>query len=241
MNLFHKRPIESLGFDFIEPKFLPKGKNEYHLRNKQRADKSLFSPLTKKQIEILIENQNESDHWDNILVSKKFNPNLVKRNRFFGKITLGDLSPFYHEFHNFKMREGIYDSMIISSDIGNNVCIDNVKYLSHYIIGNDVMIANVNELATTDKAKFGNGILKDGETDEKSRIVIEVCNENGGRKIIPFDGMLSGDAYLWSKHQGDGVFMNRLREMTERKFDKQRGYYGSIGDRTVIKNCGIIK
>jgi hypothetical protein len=29
--------------------------------------------------------------------------------------------------------------------------------------------------------------------------------------------------------------------MTERKFDKQRGYYGSIGDRTVIKNCGIIK
>jgi hypothetical protein len=46
MNLFHKRPIESLGFDFIEPKFLPKGKNEYHLRNKQRADKSLFSPLT---------------------------------------------------------------------------------------------------------------------------------------------------------------------------------------------------
>lgn len=241
MNLFHKRPIESLGFDFIEQRFLPKGKNEYHLRNKQRTDKGLFYPLSKKQIDILIENQNESDNWDNILVSKKFNPNLVKRNRFFGKNTLGDLSPFYHEFHNFKMREGIYDSMIISCDIGNNVCIDNVKYLSHYIIGNEVMIANVNELATTDKAKFGNGILKDGETDEKSRMVIEVCNENGGRKIIPFDGMLSGDAYLWSKHQGDTVFMNRLREMTERKFDKQRGYYGSIGDRTVIKNCGIIK
>lgn len=241
MNLFHKRPIESLGFDFIEQRFLPKGKNEYHLRNKQRTDKGLFYPLSKKQIDILIENQNESDNWDNISVSKKFNPNLVKRNRLFGKITLGDLSPVYHEFHNFKMREGIYDSMIISCDIGNNVCIDNVKYLSHYIIGNEVMIANVNELATTDKAKFGNGILKDGETDEKSRIVIEVCNENGGRKIIPFDGMLSADAYLWSKHQGDTVFMNRLREMTERKFDKQRGYYGSIGDRTVIKNCGIIK
>lgn len=241
MNLFHKRPIESLGFDFIEPKFLPKGKDEYHLRNKQRSDKSLFNPLTKKQIEVLIQNQNESDHWDNIQVSKKFNPCLVKRNRFFGKITLGDLSPVYHEFHNFKMREGIYDSMIISCDIGSNVCIDNVKYLSHYIIGNEVMIANVNELATTNKAKFGNGILKDGETDEKSRIVIEVCNENGGRKIIPFDGMLSGDAFLWSKHQGDSLLMDRFREMTEQKFDKQRGYYGSIGDRTVIKNCGIIK
>jgi hypothetical protein len=29
--------------------------------------------------------------------------------------------------------------------------------------------------------------------------------------------------------------------MTEKKFDNQRGYYGTIGDRTVIKNCSIIK
>jgi hypothetical protein len=241
MNLFYKKPIESLGFDFIESKYLPKGKSEYHLRNKQCKLSGEYKPLSKSQIDILIQNQNESDDWNNILVSKKFNAKLVHRNRFFGKITIGDLVPVYHEFHNFKMREGIYDSMIISCDIGNHVCIDNVKYLSHYIIGNDVMIANVNELATTDKAKFGNGILKDGETDEKSRIVIEVCNENGGRKIIPFDGMLAGDAYLWSKHQGDMQLMNGMKRMTEKKFDKQRGYYGMIGDRTVIKNCGIIK
>ena len=35
--------------------------------------------------------------------------------------------------------------------------------------------------------------------------------------------------------------MQKFKEFTEKKFDKQRGYYGKIGDRTVIKNCRIIK
>ena len=35
--------------------------------------------------------------------------------------------------------------------------------------------------------------------------------------------------------------LNKFKEFTEERFDKQRGYYGKIGDRTVIKNCKIIK
>jgi hypothetical protein len=102
------------------------------------------------------------------------------------------------------------------------------------------MIVNVNELATTDYSKFGNGILKEGE-DEKVRTWIEVCNENGGRKIIPFNGMLPGDAYLWSKYRDDEMLLEKFKEFTQKKFDEQRGYYGTIGERTVIKNCRIIK
>ena len=49
---------------------------------------------------------------------------------------------------------------IISCDFGDNVVIDNVNYLSHYIIGSEVIITNVNELVTTNHAKFGNGIIK---------------------------------------------------------------------------------
>lgn len=102
------------------------------------------------------------------------------------------------------------------------------------------MIANVNELSTTDKAKFGNGIIHEGE-DERNRIWMELCNENGGRRVIPFNGMLPGDAWLWSKYVADEELIGRFLEFTEKKFDRQRGYYGKIGDRTVIKNCKIIK
>jgi hypothetical protein len=102
------------------------------------------------------------------------------------------------------------------------------------------MIVNTNELTTSDHSKFGNGILKEGEP-EFIRIRLEVCNENGGRSIIPFDGMLPGDAWLWSRFRDDEILQQKLKEFTEKKFDNYRGYYGKIGDRTVIKNCKIIK
>ena len=241
MNIIHKRPIAEIGYNFIESQYLPKGKNEYHLRDIQNQNRGKFRKLTPEEKATLINNNNTSDNWDHIHVSSNFNPHLVKNSNFFGLVRIGDLSPVYHEFHNFKMPEGIYNSTIISCDIANHVCIDKVSYLSHYIIEDDVMLANINELATTDKAKFGNGILKDGEKDEKQRMVIEVCNENGGRYIIPYNGMLAGDAYMWSKFRDDKLLLEKFKQLTEKKFDKQRGYYGKIGARTVIKNCDIIK
>ena len=58
---------------------------------------------------------------------------------------------------------------------------------------------------------------------------------------MPFNGMLPGDAYLWSRYRSDEMLMNKFGEFTEKRFDKRRGYYGKIGDRTVIKSCKIIK
>jgi hypothetical protein len=103
-----------------------------------------------------------------------------------------------------------------------------------------VILVNVNELATTSHSKFGNGIIKEGES-EAVRIWIEVCNENAGRSILPFNGMQPGDAWLWAKFREDEKLQQKFKEFTEKKFDRQRGYYGKIGDRTVIKNSRIIK
>lgn len=240
MNIIKKHPVNNLGYNFVDKKYIPKGKDEYHLRNIHNQNGIEYRKLTANDIQALILNRNTSDDWNNILVSEHFNPELVRNCKFQGFIRIGKLEPFYLEFHNLRLPVGLYNSTIISSDIGNNVCIENVNYLSHYIIGNEVMIANVNELATTDYAKFGNGILKDGE-EEKTRVWMELCNEAGGRSVIPFNGMLTGDAWLWSKYRDDEALLNKFKEFTEKRFDKQRGYYGKIGDRTVIKNCKIIK
>ena len=240
MNIIKKHPVNNLGYNFVDEKYIPEGKDEYHLRNLHNKTGISYRKLTAHDIEALIHNRNTSDDWDKIFVSKEFNPDLVRNCKFHGLVRIGKLEPFYLEFHNLRMSVGLYNSTIISSDIGNNVCIDNVNYLSHHIIGNEVMIANVNELATTDYAKFGNGILKDGE-DEKVRTWMELGNEAGGRSVIPFNGMLAGDAWLWSKYREDDALLEKFKEFTEKRFDKQRGYYGKIGDRTVIKNCKIIK
>jgi NDP-sugar pyrophosphorylase family protein len=240
MNQIKKNPVTSLGYNFIPKDMLPRGNDEYFLRNRQNNNGIKYRGLTAFEIEVLVRNRNTSDNWNNILVSNAFNPEQVHNCKFYGLVRIGKLEPYYLEFKNLRRPVGLFNSTIISCDFGDNVVIDNCNYISHYIIGNEVIIVNVNELATTDYAKFGNGSLKKGEP-ESLRIWLEVCNENGGRKVIPFDGMLPGDAYLWTRFRDDSKIQSRFKEFTLAKFDTQRGYYGVVGDRTVIKNCKIIK
>jgi NDP-sugar pyrophosphorylase family protein len=240
MNSINKQPLSSLGFGFIDPAFIPKGKDEYYLRNRQHRTKTRYRKLTAKEIQILVRNDNSADDWNNLEVSPLFEPKLVKRCSFFGKIRIGKLEPFFHEFNNLRMPVGIYNSTIISCDIGDNVVIDQISFMSHIITGNDVMLVNIKELSSTDHAKFGNGVVKIGE-DPSVRIWMELANENGGRKVLPFNGMLAADAWIWSKFRDDKKLLDKFQEFTDDKFDRKRGYYGKIGDRTVIKNCDIIK
>lgn len=240
INAIKKHSINSIGYNFIKPEFLPSGEDEYYLRNIQNRNGINYRQLSAYEIEVLVRNRNTSDNWNNILVSDAFNAELVKNCKFFGLVRIGKLEPFSLEFSDLIVPVGLYNSTIISCDFGDNVVIDNVNYLSHYIIGSEVVIVNVNELVTTSYAKFGIGIVKEGE-DESVRIWLELCNENGGRKIIPFNGMLPGDAYMWTKYRSDKELLQKFKEFTESEFHNKRGYYGKIGDRTVIKNCNIIK
>lgn len=240
MNKISKKPISSIGYEFISENYLPAGKDEYYLRNRHNNSGIAYRSLTASEIETLVRNSNTSDNWNNILVSAQFDPQLVKNCSFFGLVRIGKLEPLSLGFHNFSLSVGLYNSTIISCDFGDNVCVHNVNYFAHFVVGSEVMIANVNELATTSTAKFGNGIIKEGET-EAQRIWLEICNENGGRKVLPFDGMLTADAFLWSKYRSDEKLMSAFQSFTEKKFDNARGHYGSIGDRTVIKNCKMIK
>ncbi|MFT4095031.1 MAG: DUF4954 family protein [Niabella sp.] len=239
MNQIKKHNAAQLGYNFIQESFLPEGKDEYYLRFQQNPAND-YRTLTKQEITILQSNRNRAGNWDHVLVRDGIDIHLIEECTFYGLIRIGKLEPYFLEFSEVKFPVGLYHSQIISCDIGDNVSISNVKFLAHYIIESDVIIANVNEMSCTSHAKFGNGILKDGEKEEV-RIWLELCNENGGRKVLPFDGMLPGDAWLWTKYRGDKEVMNAFQHFTQKKFDALHGYYGTVGKRTVIKNTHIIK
>jgi hypothetical protein len=239
MNNIKKHPIENMGYNFIPPEYLPEGKDEYYLRFQQNPAND-YRPLTKQEVTILTANGNRSDNWNHILVREGIDIHLIENCTFYGLIRIGKLEPYFLEFSEFRIAVGLYRSLIVSCDIGDNVAIKNVRILSHYIIGNGAILANINEMSCTSHSKFGNGIVKDGEK-EAVRVWLELCNENAGRKVLPFDGMLPGDAWLWTKYRGDDELINKLKDFTEKKFDSKRGYYGTVGERTVIKNTHIIK
>ncbi len=199
-----------------------------------------YRPLSSEQIEILAKNNNTAEDWDRILVGERFDPRLVRNCEFWGLVRIGELSATFLEYHELRLPVGLSDSTIISCDIGDNVAMRNVHYIAHYIIGNRVALFNIDEMITVNHAKFGNGVLKQGE-DESVRIWLEVGNENGGRKILPFNGMLPADAYIWSRYRELPQLLKAFEEMTNRVADSRRGHYGTVGDRAVVKNSRIIK
>ncbi|RYG53003.1 MAG: DUF4954 family protein [Chitinophagaceae bacterium] len=240
MNKISKIPVTGLGYNFVNPAYLPHGENEYYIRDQQNKSDKTWRNLTAAEITQLTANGNTSDNWNNVLVSDVFDTGLIKQCKFYGLIRIGKLEHFFLEFHDVRLPVGLYNSSIISCDLGDNIVVDNVNYLSHYIVGNECILINLNEVSVSDHAKFGNGILKRGEK-ESVRIWMELCNENAGRSVLPFDGMQTGDAWLWTRYRADEMLMQKFKEFTEKKFDDRRGFYGTIGDRTVIKNSRIIK
>lgn len=241
MNHVTILPAGSIGKDFIPREFLPDGKDEYHLRNQQTGSpKEPWRHLRSDEIERLVRNNNTSDNWDDILVSNEFDPRLIRDTEFFGLVRIGALKNVILLHHDLRVPAGITKSRIISCDIGDDVAIHNVRYCAHYIIGNRTILTNIDEMHTTDHAKFGNGIVKDGE-QEDVRVWIEIMNETGGRKVLPFDGMIPADAYLWAKYRDDSALQKRLVELTQNRFDSRRGFYGSVGEQCVIKNSSILK
>jgi hypothetical protein len=234
-------PPESMGKNFIPPQYIPKGKDEYYIRdNQKRPPKSGWRHLRSDEVERLVKNDNTSNNWDEILVTDQFETSQIKNTRFFGLVRIGTIRKVVLQHHDLRVLSGITNSLIISCDIGDDVAIHDVHYLAHYIIGDNCILFNIQEMNTTNHAKFGNGIVKEGEP-ENIRTWVDLMNETGCRKVLPFDGMTTADAYLWAKYIDDTALQANLKKITQNSIDNRRGFYGTTGSHCVIKNSLILK
>ena len=240
---------ERYGYDFVPPAFLPPGKDEYWLRDQthrnrhREGDSAAAQPwrkLSPAETDVLVRHGNYCWDWNCILVRDPFDPSLIRGSTFHGLVRLGTLRNVLLKHHDFCVPSGIRNSTIISCDIGDDVAIQDCSYVSHYIVGRGCILSCINEMQTTNHAKFGNGVIKDGE-DESVRVWIEVMNEAGGRAVLPFEDMLPADAFLWAAYRDDTELTEKLANITQERYGGRRGAYGTIGNRTVIKSCAIIK
>jgi NDP-sugar pyrophosphorylase family protein len=232
-------PPEEYGYGFIPPAFLPPGKDEYWLRNAAAGAKN-WRTLAGDEIEALEKNGCVSSNWAHVLVCDPFDPSLIRNSQFYGLVRLGTLRNVILKHHDFRAASGIRNSVIVSSDIGDDSAIQDCSSISHYIIGDNCILSRIGEMQTTNHAKFGNGVIKDGE-DEDVRIWIDVMNEAGGRSILPFEDMIPADAFLWAAYRDDGEMTGALKAITQKRWGGSRGAYGRVGKGTVIKSCAIIK
>ena len=240
MNEINALSAERYGYDFIPAAFLPPGKDEYWQRNIQHDGLKNYRHLTSEEIEILTQNANHCPDWNDFFVTDPFEPHLIRGSAFYGLVRLGILRRTLLKHHDFCVPAGIRNSTIISCDIGDDCAVQDCSYISHYIIGDNCILSRIDEMQTTNHAKFGSGAVMDGE-EENVRVWIEVMNEAGGRAVLPFAEMISADAFLWAAYRDDTGLTEKLKEITQRQYGGSRGRYGTVGDRAVIKSCRIIK
>lgn len=241
MSKFELLSADKFGYGFIPSEYLPEGQDEYYLRNIQsKADTHTWRALARDEIELLVWNDNTCTDWSKILVEDPFDFSLIRNNLFAGLVRIGSMQNQYLRYHDFMVPAGISNSRIISCDIGANCAIHDCAYLSHYIIGESVIMSRIDEMSTTNHAKFGEGIIKEGESEDV-RVWIDPMNEAGGRSVLPFNGMICADAWIWATYREDSDLMDRLRDITQAGVDSRRGFYGEVGDNSIIKSCQVIK
>ena len=183
-------------------------------------NKQSYRLLTSDEVAALSRLGNRADDWSHVHVADGFDPSAVRDNTFMGEVYLGAIDGTPLTDGILCLPQGISHSMLYNCTIGDHCAIHNVHMLSGYTIGNRCLLFNIDEMTAGGDAHPW----------------LEPMNENGGRRILPFNGMTIGDAYLWARFRGEGRLVERLETMTRQQLD-----YGTVGDNCVIKNSKCLR
>jgi len=179
-----------------------------------------FSNLNDGHIKQLEAQGCSAENWKKVFLKDTSNSYLkrLKNVEFIGNVKIGD----------FKENLGIKNTTIHNCEIGNNVHITRVNYLSNYIIGNNVRIENVNTISVNEKSSFGNGTL------------VNVINESGKRKIPIYDLLSSHIAYILAIYRHRTKAINNINKMVDSYIKSISSNIGRIGNNAKIENCNQI-
>lgn len=195
-----------------------------------------YRNLAQDEIKELIQNNNYAHNWDNIYVTNAFKSILISNCQFYGVIYIDDMQDAILKSANVELPVGLNGCMINSAMIGKNVAMKNVHYVKNYVIGDNSLLLNINQLSCSENAVFGNGYIYNKADD---RSWLEISNENGGRKILPFAGIIAADAFLWSRFRERHALDTALIKFTDNLLNANH-IYGEIGENCCIKNTSEI-
>ncbi len=201
----------------------------------KKRDMAIYRQLTTSEINILIENGNTAEDWQDVFISEEFDPEKIKYCSFYGKVYIGNLNKGESKHRSITLPVGLYRTVLCSCQIGNDVAIHNIGYLHNYKVEDEVILFNIDEISSSENAAFG---MKSDQRGENNWL--EIGNENGGRKISPFPGMLPADAQLWSRYGIKENICKSLIKFSDRQTLHKNGFHAIISSKSIIKNTKTI-
>lgn len=189
-----------------------------------------YTQLTNEQIKKLEGFGCYANNWSDVLVTPNTDINYLRKVRFSGKNYIGSITGERISFGGVARKNGIYNAHLHNCKVGANPFIRNIEnYIANYDIGDNVVIENVDIIATEKGATFGNGVM------------VAPINETGGRSFPIFDGLTAQIAYILSMYRHKEGVLKNLEEMINYHIENVRSDNGFIGNNVKIKKSRTIK
>jgi hypothetical protein len=190
----------------------------------------VYQSLTEGQIKQLIGQGCTCEDWSKVQVAEGFNTETVKSAHFSGDVKLGVFEKQVSFFGGLTRPTGISDATIHNCTIGNNVYINRVRnYIANYHIADDVVIDNIELLATEGDSSFGNGVQ------------VAVVNEAGGREIPIYDNLSAHVAYVIAFYRHRPKVIEKLQVMISDYTASVTSSMGIVGEGARLVNCRMIR
>ena len=126
-----------------------------------------YRNLTSSEIDQLERLGNWADDWSAVQVVEPFCAECLRGNSFEGAVRLGAIAQGRVVHGDLSLREGIYDSTLSATTVGDHPAIHHVRMLDGYTLGDNVLLFNVGEMTCS--------------SDPTKAVWLEPMNENGGR------------------------------------------------------------
>lgn len=185
--------------------------------------------LRKEEIAILKDRGNSCSDWNLVFVTRGFDPSKVSESVFFGSCVLGACSGIPTAVdESFSLPCGIYKSIIIDSEIGNNALVYQ-STVSRYVVGESAIVFLVQTLSCTGISTFGNGT------------VLPVGIETGGREITAFADLTIPVAQAVAFGRNRPSFLKSLSAFLRSYIAKCTLDVGVLGAHGVIRRSAKVR
>jgi len=190
----------------------------------KKVAKKATASLTKQEIDKLKANGNCAEDWKKIKVAKGIDTSRIRQNYFSGEVTIGKLSGNVEIAKGVKVPSGIFNSIIIDSNIGDGVLIQDVKTLSNYIVADNAVVFNCGVISAKKENTFGNG----------SELPIAI--ETGGREVKTYAEITVEVASKVATSRADKKFLEEYSNSVDKYIEQIKQDKGIIEEGAKVKN-----
>ncbi len=186
--------------------------------------------LTEREVDALKSRGNRSTDWGRVLVAEGFTPAFIVNSAFFGDCVLGVFAGEEVPVDTTaSLPNGIYNSTIVNSEIGNGCFVSDVALVSNYILKERCVVFDAGVLAASPKCAFGNG----------REIAIGI--ETGGREVTSYAEITIPVATAVATRRGDREFLDAYRGFVKSYVDSCSAPFGVIERGGVIRHTARVE